>query len=179
MWNTRHLGLQAVAAMIAAAFVAPSALARHDFEADIESLSSKLYAAPGHWNLQVKYDVEIEGAYPGDAFDLILHVTEHGRPVFDDAGRPLQVVVPLTHPSEFDDGELTFERTAIIPLAYGSIYSPEDVRVRGVVLSRTTGYQLEATSDSVSYHGPSYSYGRYYYFHRPRTFDFDVVWHSD
>ena len=161
----RHHGLQAVLAMAIGALLAPSVMALHPHrpyvEADIESLSSSLYAGPLRWIMRVQYDVEVEGAYLDDDLDLILHVSEYGRPVLDAAGRPTQIIVPLRRPSGFDDDEIRFTSGTIIRLPYRSINSPNAVTVHGVLVSRATGFRLAARDSGVSFTGGApYSYGQ-------------------
>ncbi len=56
---------------------------RRRVDVDLDSLKSELRYGRSGPELYVRYEIEIEDASPYDAFDLVLHVTEHGRRVTD------------------------------------------------------------------------------------------------
>ncbi len=74
----------------------------------IKSLKGDAYREADVWRLAVRYDVRIKGYDPQTEYELVLHVSENGRPLQDEEGRPLQQVVPLREPKIGKKGEARF-----------------------------------------------------------------------
>jgi hypothetical protein len=121
-------------------------------DVDIESLRGELWRASGEWLLEVRYDVEIEDYRPppGD-LELILYVTEHDYTLVDQAGRPIEFVVPLVHPSEVDDDELEFEDRLIVTLPDGVFGNPDRLRLEGIVVRVGDDYALDRKGKSIKF----------------------------
>lgn len=113
-------------------------------DAEIDSLKAELRPDRHGWQLLVKYEVEIEDARRGEAFDLELQLTDRrGRPLFDQNRRPLALVIPLVHPSDVDDDEVEFEGTHVARLPIAVIQLPRDVRLCGKVVRLQDGRVLD------------------------------------
>ena len=50
-------------------------------EIEIDELKAELLRLDGDWVLEVRYEVEVEGADAAPPLDLVLTFTEHGRPI--------------------------------------------------------------------------------------------------
>jgi hypothetical protein len=122
---------------------------RFDAEADIESLKATLRRVDGQWDLAVRCEVEIEDAHPAERFDLMLRVTEEGRELTDERGRPLRTLIPLDRPTDVDDDEIEFKERLDVYLPDSSFDDPDRLRIWAKVLSRDDGRVLERKDKSI------------------------------
>ncbi|MFH1416717.1 MAG: hypothetical protein ABII12_00305 [Planctomycetota bacterium] len=120
------LSLLAVTALPATAAGSP--------DVDIESLEARMHDALGGWTLSVGYAIEIEDASPWDRFELVMRVTESDRPVLDAYGRPLEIAVPLTRPTEVSRDELEFENSLMVDVSGRSVRNPDRLRLEAAVV---------------------------------------------
>ncbi len=146
----------ALLATLLAGMLTTAAGADHGFrrrsraDADIDKLKAELRPARGGWQLLVKYEVEIEDARRGEAFDLVLELTtRRGRPLRDRNGRPLTLVIPLGHPSDVDDDEVEFEDTFVTRLPAGKFRLPKGVKLRAEVVRLQDNRVLDAKRTSI------------------------------
>ncbi len=139
---------------VAMSCLGAEAHAGHDVEVDIEHLKGYLYRTADGWQLHVRYEVEIEDAYSDDQFDLILYLTEKGRPVHSDQGRLVEYVVPLDNPTEVDDDEVKFERDVTIDLPEKPFINPKRVRLHGMIVYRGDHRPLDHKQDSLKLRPP-------------------------
>ena len=117
---------------------------RHcEAEADIDRLRADIRGDCHGWRLTVRYEIEIEDARRGEAFELLLNVYENGRPVTDEHGRVMTVVVPLDCPSDVDDDEVEFEGKIRTEFTKGAISCPRSLKLRGKVVPRGHGAVLD------------------------------------
>ncbi len=126
---------------------------RFDAEVDIESLKATLRRVDGQWDLAVRCEVEIEDAHPAERFDLMLRVTERGRELADERGRPLRTLIPLDRPTDIDDDEIEFKESLDLYLPAGSFSNPDRLRIWAKVLSRDDGRVLERKDKSIKVRG--------------------------
>lgn len=104
-------------------------------DADIDSLKAELRPDRHGWQLLVKYEVEIEDARRGEAFDLVLQLTNRrGRPLTDRNRRPLTLVIPLERPYKVDGDEVEFKNTLATRLPSAVIRLSKDLKLRGAVV---------------------------------------------
>ncbi len=129
-------------------------------DVDIESLKAKMI---GGWNdatVRVRCKVEIEDAWPGERFDLMLRVTERGRELSDRRGRPVRVRVPLNRPTDIDDDEFEFDERFELPLPNGAHWNAKRLRIWAKVVGRNSGQVFDRDDASIknetrrSHHGP-------------------------
>ncbi len=112
-------------------------------EADIERFDARLHHGRGGSSLNVRYEVEIEDAHLGQRFDLVIHATQHGRPLLDGHGRPMVFIAPLEYPVEIDDDEVTFESSFAVQLPYHTLHSPRSLRLHATVVPRGSNIALD------------------------------------
>lgn len=136
-------------AMLVTAFAAAVPVLAGGAEADIDDLDAKLVPEAQTWRLLVKYDVEIEDCRPGEVFDLVFHISENGRILPDAQGRPFQIVIPLTAPTEIDDDELTFKSRFHLPIGYQSFREPDELRLHARVMVRGGHRPLDRESTGI------------------------------
>jgi hypothetical protein len=148
----RPAGVLMFVAMSASIALLGGGQAIADPDVDIESLRGELWRASGEWLLEVRYDIEIEDDLPppGD-LELIVFVTEHGHSLLDQAGRPIEFVVPLVHPSEVDDDELEFEDRIVVALPDGVFDDPGRLRLEGVVVRVGDDCVLDRKNRSIKF----------------------------
>jgi hypothetical protein len=115
-------------------------------EVDIEDLDSYIRWTGSQWELRVEYEVEIEHASPAEAFDLVLRLAD--RRGF---GQPVQVVVPLSVPTEVNPDEVELKSWAIVRLASGLVADPRKLSLYAVVVPRGGGPVLDSEDDTVSF----------------------------
>lgn len=138
-----------IATLLAAAIGLTSpALAGH-LEGDLDDLDAELIAEPQTWRLVVEYEVEIEDARPGDAFDLVFHISENGYVLPDAQGRPYQIVIPLDQPTEIDDDEMTFESRFSVQIGYNSFQDPDHLRLHARLIPRGYNHPLDKESTGI------------------------------
>ena len=140
MWNAHRLALLSVALFT----VLPSARSQADVrvqysrhrsrvDVDIDSLKGRLLDAR---RLLVEYEIEIEDARQDEAFDLVIEITPRGRRYADPARRPITFVVPLDHPTDYDDDEMEFETRVVLELPDGAHVDPYRTRLHARVVLR-------------------------------------------
>ena len=134
---------------------------RRRVDVDIDSLRGELRYGRSGPELYVRYEIEIEDASPYDAFDLVLHVTEHGRRVTDHHGRPITFILPLQHPSDVDDDEIEFRDRAVLRLIGGRIRNVRHLRLHAEVVRRGERRTLDHKDTSVRYRHGRGHYGGY------------------
>jgi hypothetical protein len=148
----RPAGTLAFVAVSASIALLGSGRAHADHDVDIESLRGELWRANGEWLLEVRYDVEVEDRRPAPGeLELTLFVTEHGYTLVDRAGRPIEFVIPLAHPSEVDDDELEFEDRIVVALPDDVFDDPKRLRLDAVVVRVGDDYALDRKSESVKF----------------------------
>lgn len=122
----------------------PQPVSRSRVEVDIEDLDAEIRWDGEKWRLVVEYDVEIEHASAGDSFDLVLNLFNKSRP-----DQPVQIVVPLTQPSEVDDDELEYESNVVARLDPNLVIDPHKLRLCGLVVRRGGGEIMDEKTTSV------------------------------
>jgi len=117
---------------------------------DIDSLRGVLHDTGLEWELDVRFEVEVEDAAPDERFDAVLKIKELGRTLRDRRGRIITVIVPLEEPVEIDekDNEIEFEERLTIPIDPGAICNPYCLRIYAIVVPRGQRRVLEK-SDSL------------------------------
>lgn len=128
---------------------------RSEVEADIDELKARMHFENGQWILSIKYEVEIEDAWPEDRFELILALTEGRRPLIDPSGRPMVMNIPLDQPQRVKDGgeEIIFRDTIVVPVQDGLFGRPKDLRVDAHVVPFGGGPVLDQDDTDVDvYH---------------------------
>lgn len=123
-------------------------------DVDIESLKGELVRGEDEWLLEVRYDVEIEHPAPGDAFDLVLYVSEDDRTLVNDEGERIDYVIALDSPTEADHDEVEYEHTATLSLPEDSVKWPHRLRLNGSVVYRGQEIPLAQKSKSIKYRLP-------------------------
>lgn len=119
--NVKFLGRMLVVGLLAGLAV-PASQAGSPPDADIDDLDGDLYRTKEGWELKVAFEIEIETYHPrSDEFALVLLVSNDGRPIRDELGKPLEIVVPMEKPTKIDDDEVEYEGKISI------IFDPEDV----------------------------------------------------
>lgn len=104
-------------------------------EADIESLEARIRHEAGNWRMDVRYEVEIEDAAPGERFNLALSLVDGNCPVRDASGRPLAIVIPLARPACIRGDEWRFRDGTSTCLPNGTITDPRRLRIRAELVS--------------------------------------------
>lgn len=152
---TRKCAVAALATLVcfAAAPQLAQAGGRHRsrVDADIDDLDADLVRDRGGWRLMVEYEVEIEDARRGERFDLVLTLTERGRPVLDRRHRPWTIVVPLNRPVRVKRDEVTFKRRISVRLGHRSFHNPKKLKIHAEVVRVSDGRVLDDDSESVDY----------------------------
>ena len=115
-------------------------------EVDIEDLDAEIRWDGEKWRLVVEYDIEIEDDFMGQAFDLVLNLFNKSRP-----DQPVQIIVPLTQPSEVDDDELTYESKVIARIDPSLIGDPDRLRLIGMAVRRGGGEVMDREQTSVDH----------------------------
>lgn len=143
------LGASATAALPSDALAGHGRSRGSRVEGEIDDLKADLRYVQGLWRLGVRFEVEIEDAPRHSRFDLVLTLSERGRPLWDRTGRPLTLVVPLECPTDEDDDELEFERGVIFDLPADLIPDPSCVRIHGELIGAFDGRVLDRQTENV------------------------------
>lgn len=83
-------------------------------EVEIDSLDASACFDAGHARVGVRYEVEIEKAGRGGAFELILSLHEDGRLLVDEFGQPVATVISLTLPYRMKKDDIEFRGRAML-----------------------------------------------------------------
>jgi hypothetical protein len=111
---------------------ASSAAAGHD-PYRIKSLKGDAYRGPDSLRVTVRYDVRMKDYDPQVEYELILYLTEEGRPLQDQEGQPLQQVVRLRQPKINKKGEARFVGQAEGDIALGLMQNAKHLRVQAAL----------------------------------------------
>lgn len=127
-WGVLRHGL---VVCLLAGLAAPSAMAvRPAHDAKIDELEGYLSREDKSWELEIEFEVEIEtDRMPAEEFALVLNISNDGRPIKDDRGKPFEIAVPLEKPSKVKDDEIEFKGEITIILERRDIDDPRRVRV--------------------------------------------------
>lgn len=139
-----------VATLTPAAWGAPL-LPDHRLDVDIDSLKGRIREVSSEWELTIEYEIEIEDARPEEKFELLLQVSERGRALRDEEGRPITIVVALDRPSKVDDDELEFEDSVVATLPRGLFKDPKRLRVIAVVVRAGDHQPLDRKDKRIKY----------------------------
>ena len=120
-------------------------------DVDIESLKGELFRANREWQLEVRFDVEIEDYHPADRFELILYVSEKGYPLADKRGRRTEYVIALDQPTNVDDDELEFEHRVTLSVRDGAFRNPKRLRLHGRVVYQGEEHPLTHKDKSIKF----------------------------
>lgn len=104
---------------------------------DIDSLKASVRTELPDWHVAITYEIETETTEVC-RFDLVLRLWAHGRPLLDEAGRPIEFVVLLDRPTEVDDDELEFKGRFNTTLVGGLDVHPDDLRIDALIVDRQT-----------------------------------------
>ncbi len=83
--------------------------------------------------MAVRYDVRIKDYNPKAEYELILYLTEEGRPLQDQEGQPLQQVVRLRQPEINKKGEARFVGQTEGEIAAGLVQNVKHLRVQATL----------------------------------------------
>lgn len=151
-----HRIIPAVGLLVLVLLHAPSPTGAADREyrrpdVDMDSLKGELFRVDGEWQLEVRFDVEIEDYRPADRFDLILYVSEKGYRLADEKGRPIEYVIPLDRPTQVDDDELEFEHRVTLSVPDGAFRNPKRLRLHGRVVFQGEEHPLAHKDKSIKF----------------------------
>jgi PAS domain-containing protein len=132
----------------------PASLAGSSPKADIDDLDGDLYRTREGWELKVAFEIEIETDHPRrDDFALLLNVSNDGRPIRDETGKPLEIVVPMEKPSKIDDDEIEFEGKISIIFEPEDVDDPRKVRINARLIRLADNLTLDVERIKAKYHG--------------------------
>lgn len=112
-------------------------------KADLDDLDAEIRFDGRDWVVDVEYKVKIEGRRRLPEPALVLTVEERGRLVTLPDGQPVEIVVPLDHPTDVDDDELEFEQGMRFVIPDGAFARPWDLRLTGMVYAGPEGPVLD------------------------------------
>lgn len=141
-------------ATLLAALTAAASAGQRDLDVDIDELSGELARGEHEWLLEVRYEVEVEGATAAGPFDLVLNVSEHDRLLTDGERRPLVFAIPLDRPTDVDDDEAEYEGTVMVSLPRDSFVDPDDLELVGRVYVRGDDRPVAHDDDDIDYDRP-------------------------
>lgn len=127
---------------------------KHKIDVDLDSLKAEILPGATEWTLHVRYKVEIEDAGPGDHFVLVLGLRERGKPLLEQDGRPVNIVLQLDNPAEVDDDEQTFLGDFDVTLPNAMVHCPDRLQLRGAVLGDGDDKPLDDKNTSVKFKAP-------------------------
>lgn len=131
----------------------------HYPEVEIDGLKAEVVYAGGEWLVEVKFEVEIDSGRPIENLGLLLSVSEHGRPLVDPDGKPIEFLIALDRPTEVDDDEIEFESRITFGLPDGAFSDPGELRLHAAVVVPDVAYALDTKEHSIRYHEPRPAYG--------------------
>lgn len=120
-------------------------------DVDIDSLKGELFRVDREWQLEVRFEVEIEDHHPADRFELILYVSEKGYPLADKRGRRIEYVIALDQPTNVDDDELEFEHRVTLSVPDGAFRNPKRLRLHGRVVYQGEEHPLAHKNKSIKF----------------------------
>ena len=151
-----HTKCSALGAMLAVVLLAAPATTQASHrrcekpDVDVESLKAKLRLGHGAWHVSIKYEVELEDAWP-DRFDVVISFSERGHTLRDRFGRPIEILDVLDRPTKVDDDELDFERRLSVTLPRKLVRCPKKLKVRVEIVDRCTGRVVDDKTKSVKW----------------------------
>lgn len=99
-------------------------------DVDFDSLKAEMRPEGPDLALCAHYKIEVDDARPGDRFVLMLRLSECGRPLLDEQGRPFTATVPLP-PACKDDPD--FKGHVNITLPAEMVRCPDRLKLHGCV----------------------------------------------
>lgn len=170
-----------------AGLMAPAALALRPVpEGEIDDLEGHLYYGDNSWELKIEFEIEIE--YDdfdprGDEFALILGVSNDGRPIRDEQGKPLELSIPLDEPTKQDKDELEFSGAITAIFERTDIDDPKRVRIMARLVRLNDDRTLAVERTKVKFKGDhddhrraGVSMGRCSYVMKAPFVNFHVRW---
>lgn len=141
-----------LAVLLSSSCLAGSARAsdRCKADVDIKDICGQLIAGPAGFRVNLNYKVKIEDARPGERFDLVMSLQQDGCRVLDDAGRPVQFVVPLEFPGSCRD-KFVFQDGLQSMIGRCPISRPCDVKVCAEVVSAANGKILDTEKEGLKF----------------------------
>lgn len=120
-------------------------------DAEIDDLDAAIHFARGGWLLSVGFEIEVEDARPGAPLYLSIVVLDGKRPILDQWGRPLEILVPLDRPVEIDGDEIEFRDEVDFRVPDGLFSHPKNLRVLARIIDGPRGRVLDDDDEKVSF----------------------------
>lgn len=132
-------------------------------KAKIDSLDAELKHDGCFWIVEIEYEVDLKGFNPDEAFVLGLELMDDGRPVLDDEGQPIVVVVELDAPKKDKDSKLEFEGRLHMRVHKDWVRDDDDLELKASLVRAADGrvFDVEEESADLDRPGPTLHIGAY------------------
>ncbi len=114
-----------------------------DPDVQIQELRARAWRAPGGFTVSAHYDVNIDDPWRFPPLNITFFATDHGRPILDSSGQPVQVTVPLGAPVEYNGDIAHFAGDATVTLPGTYIGRPGALRLNASVVDPRNGMTLD------------------------------------
>ncbi len=128
--------------------------AADDLEIEIDRLKSEMTRSSAGWHVGIKYEVEIENARKDEPFAIRFSLRERGRPVRDDQGQAVVVLLPLDRPVSVDDDEREYKDVLTIDLPPALIRFPSHLRLVAHVVAEDESHVFAVDDTRVRFERP-------------------------
>ncbi|MCB9855537.1 MAG: hypothetical protein H6818_07590 [Phycisphaerales bacterium] len=132
-------------------------------KAKIDSLDAELRHDGCFWIVEIEYEVDLEGFQSDETFVLGLELLDDGKPVLDDEGQPIVVVVELNRPKKDKDSKLEFEGRLRMRVHKDWVRDDDDLEVKASLVRAADGqiFDVEDESAGLDRPGPTLHIGAY------------------
>ncbi|MCA9255791.1 MAG: hypothetical protein KDA33_09145 [Phycisphaerales bacterium] len=117
-------------------------------KAKIDSLDADLHHDGCFWIVEIEYEVELEGFASDDAFILGLELMRDDKPVTDDKGEPIVVVVELNEPKKDKKGEREYEGKLRIRVHKDWVQNDDDLDIQASLVRAADGRIFDTEDES-------------------------------
>lgn len=130
-------------------------------EAEIDSLDAELRHDGCFWLVEIEYEVDLEGFDSDEAFVLGMELLEDDKPVLDDTGEPIVVVVELDRPAKVKKSKQEFEGRLRMRVHKDWVRDDDDLEVNASLVRAADGrvFDVEDESADLDRPGPTLSIG--------------------
>lgn len=162
--NFHRTSLRALVLLTIAAGMASTACARSP---KIKLSTFKPRIAPAHAEhvMEVRYKIKVKRTAPAP-LDLVVELSERGRPITDAGGRPLQFVIPIDHPTKVRKNKLEYEGSTLVPVPVGGFFDSKRLRADGRLFIRGSEWPIDQKDTRVKFErrrSPRYGVGYGFY----------------
>lgn len=161
--NITRAPFRALVLLTIAAGLASTACARSP-KFKLSTFKPRIAPAYAEHVMEVRYKIKVKRAAPAP-LDLVVELSERGRPIADASGRPLQFVIPIDHPTKVRKSKLEYEGSTLVPVPVGGFFDPKRVRADGRLFIRGSEWPIDQKDRRVKFDRRSPRYGVGYGFY--------------